>query len=78
MYKTGLGLRATPEMTAEGAASLRLVLAGAAVPDTWVDGCVDDVLMSTELVAGAGAMPDDLLRLLPKAMKDSSAGLSVL
>ena len=48
------------------------------VPGPWADGCADDVLLFTELVNGAGAMPDDLLRLVPKAMKDSSAGLMVL
>jgi hypothetical protein len=78
VYKTGLGLRATPDMTAEGAAALKLVLGGAEVPCPWADGCADDVLLFTVLVNGAGAMPDDLLRLVPKAMKDSSAGLMVL
>ena len=78
VYKTGLGLRATPEMTAKGAAALKLVLGGDEVPGPWADGCDDDVLLFTVLVNGAGAMPDDLLRLVPKAMKDSSAGLRVV
>jgi hypothetical protein len=78
VYKTGLGLRAAPAMTAVGAAALKLVLGGAEVPGPWADGCADDVMLFTELVNGNGAMPDDLLRLVPKAMKDSSAGLMVL
>ena len=41
-------------------------------------GCADDVMLFTELVNSTGAIPDDLLRLVPKAMKDSSAGLMVL
>ena len=48
------------------------------VPGPWADGCADDVLLFTELVNGAGAIPDNLLRLVPKAMKDSSAGLMVV
>ena len=60
-YQTGLGLRVKPEMTLQGRAALERVLQGGEVPPDWTDGCVDDVLMFTELVNGAGAMPDDLL-----------------
>ena len=78
VYKTGLGLRATPAMTAVGATALKLMLGGDEVPGPWADGCANDVVLSTELVNGTGAMPDDLLRLVPNAMKDSSAGLMML
>ena len=73
-----LALLATPEVTAEGAATLKLVLGAADVPGTGVDGCPDDVLLFTELVNGSGAILDDFLRLLPKAMADSSVGFRVL
>ena len=77
-YKTGLGLRAAPEMTPLAVAVLRQVLNGDPVPDDWANGCPADVVLFTELVKGTGAMPDDLLKLLPKALKDAHAGMRVL
>ena len=74
-YKTGLGLRATPEMTAQAAVVLKSVLAGDPVPDDWVNGCPADVVLFTKLVDGTGAMPEDLLKLVPKALKDTNAAL---
>ena len=67
-----------PEMSAQGAALLKRVLSGDPVPDDWVDGGASDVLLFTELVNGSGAMPDDLLKLVPKALKDANAGMRVL
>ena len=77
-YKTGLGLRAAPEMRPQDVAVLRQVLDGEAVPDDWANGCPADVVLFTELVNGTGAMPDDLLKLLPKPLKDAHAGMRVL
>ena len=79
-YKTGLGLRAAPEMTPQAVAMLRQVLDGDRypVPDDWANGCPADVVLFTELVNGTGAMPDDLLKLLPKSLKDAHAGMRVL
>ena len=77
-YKTGLGLRSAPEMTPQAVAVLRQVLDGDPVPDDWANGCPADVVLFTELVNGTGAMPDDLLKLLPKALKDAHAGMRVL
>ena len=77
-YKTGLGLRAAPEMTPQAVAVLRRVLGGDPVPDGWANGCLADVVLFTELVNGTGAMPDDLLKLLPKPLKDAHAGMRVL
>ena len=50
---------------------LRQVLDGEAVPDDWANGCPADVVLFTELVNGTGTMPDDLLKLLPKPLKDA-------
>ena len=65
-------------MTAQAATMLKSVLAGDPVPDDWVNGCLADVALFTELVNGIGAMPDDLLKLVPKALKDANAGMRVL
>ena len=46
-YKTGLGLRAAPEMRAQDVAVLRQVLDGEAAPDDWANGCPADVLLFT-------------------------------
>ena len=77
-YKTGLRLRATPGVRAQDVAVLRQVLDGEAVPDDLVNWCPADVLLFVELVNGTGAMPDDLLKLLPNALKDAHAGMRVL
>ena len=77
-FKTGLRLRVQPEMTAAGQAALLNVVAGGDVPGGWAAGCPDDVVIITELVNGPGAMPDETLRLVPKAFRDANAGLQVL
>ena len=65
-------------MTAQAAAVLKTVLAGDPVPANWVDGCPVDVVLFTELVTGTRTMPADLLKLVPKALKDTNAGMGVL
>ena len=77
-YKTGLGLRTAPEMTPQAVAVLKRVLDGYPVPDDWTNGCPADVVLFTELVNGTGTMPDELLKLLPKPLKDAHAGMRVL
>ena len=69
-YKTGLGLRAAPKVRAQDVAVLRQVLDREVVPDDWANGCPADVLLFTELVDGTGAMPGDLLKLLPRQSKE--------
>jgi hypothetical protein len=73
-YKTGLRLRAAPEMRPQDVAVLRRVLDGGAVPGDWANGCPADV---AELVNGTGAMPDDLLKLLPKPLKEATGCCSI-
>ena len=48
------------------------------VPGPWVAGYGNDVLIFIELVNGPGAMPDETLGLVPKALRDANAGLQVL
>ena len=65
-------------MTPQAVAVLRRVLDGYLVPDGWANGCPADVVLFTELLNGTGAMPDELLKLLPKPLKDAHAGMRVL
>ena len=48
------------------------------MPAGWTRGCPDDVVLFTALVNGAGAMPDDMMQLVPKHLRDTNAGLEVL
>ena len=64
-------------MRPQDVAVLRQVLDGGAVPDDWANGCPADVVLFTELVNGTGAMSDDLLKLVPKPLKDAHAGMRV-
>ena len=51
---------------------------GGTVPNAWTRGGPDDVVLFTALVNGTGAMPDDMMQLLPKLLRDTNAGLEVL
>ena len=77
-YKTGLGLCMAPEMAPQADAVPKRVLDGGPMPDGWANGCPADVVMFTEPVGGTGAMPDDLLGLLPKLLKGAHAEMGVL
>ena len=77
-YKTGLRLRVHAEMAAAGQQATVAVAQGGAVPMGWVRGCPDDVVLFTALVNGTGAMPDDMMQLVPRLLRDANAGLEVL
>ena len=76
-YKTGLRLCVHAELTATGQQAIVGVAQGNAVPTGWARGCPDDVVLFTALVNGTGAMPDDMMQLLPKLLRDTNAGLEV-
>ena len=62
----------------QAVAVLRRVLDGDPVPGDWANGRPANVLLFIELVNGTGAMPDDLLKLLSKQLKDANARMRVL
>ena len=65
-YKTGLRLCVNADLTATGQQAVVRVAQGGAVPNAWARGGPDDVVLFTALVNGTGAMPDDMMQLLPK------------
>ena len=77
-YKTGLRLCVNADLTAAGQQAVTGVSQGGAVPNAWARGGPDDVVLFTALVNGTGAMPDDMMQLLPKLLRDTNAGLEVL
>ena len=74
-YKTGLRMCVR---TATGQQVIVVVAQSNAVPTGWARGCPDDVVLFTALVNGIGAMPDDMMQLLPKSTSDPDVGLEVL
>ena len=77
-YKTGLWLRVHAELTFIGQQATVSVAQGNAVPADWTRWCPDDVMLFTALVNGTGAMPDDMMQLVPNELRDTNAGLEVL
>ena len=77
-YKTGLRLCVNADLTAAGQQAVTGVSQGGTVPNAWTRGGPDDVVLFTALVNGTGAMPDDMMQLLPKLLRDTNAGLEVL
>ena len=77
-YKTGLRLRVHSEMTPAGQQAVVEVAKGGPVPAGWARECPGDIVVFIGLVNGSGAMPDDMMQVVPKLLRDANAGLEVL
>ena len=77
-YTTGLRLHVHAQLTPAGQQALVEVSKLGTVTDDWSRGCPDDIVLFTTLVNGAGAMPDDMMQLVPRHLRDTNAGLEVL
>ena len=76
-YRQGLRSRVQGDVSPGVVAQLKAVDAGNPVPTDWLDGTAEDRHVYSQLMTGTGAMPDELVALIPAALKAASAGIRV-